>query len=323
MMGRSRKWIEGIKPGQPVTRVAKRALRERLRDVWHYAALASCNPEKDAEYVHQLRVSARRARAVLEIFANWLPRRNTRKMKKTLRRLRRSAGDARDLDVLYCRLTEIADAKRAHHLCSVIKQVATHRQKAQEPVIASYKKARRQRFRKRSRALIKRVRRRNDESFAEAARSALGPIVDDFFVAAASNTLNDKTLHRMRVSGKQVRYAMELTAGAFDASFREELYPTFVEVQEKLGEINDHVTAIATFTDWFDRSDDDESRTELSELIATEEKKLDQIREEFRVWWTVDRTTRLRRRFNEVLQIPATHSRDEIDCSIDRHNQPT
>jgi CHAD domain-containing protein len=53
----------------------------------------------------------------------------------------------------------------------------------------------------------------------------------------------------MRICGKRVRYAMELLAGALDHSFRRELYPTFAEVQEKLGTINDHATAIARYRD--------------------------------------------------------------------------
>ena len=55
-------------------------------------------------------------------------------------------------------------------------------------------------------------------------------------------------LHQMRISGKRVRYAMELLAGAFDDSFRTELYPIYAEVQELLGTINDHATAITMLT---------------------------------------------------------------------------
>src|SRR5207249_4724134 len=42
----------------------------------------------------------------------------------------------------------------------------------------------------------------------------------------AGGDLNDYAhLHQVRIAGKRLRYAMELFAGCFDESFKEELYP--------------------------------------------------------------------------------------------------
>ena len=67
----------------------------------------------------------------------------------------------------------------------------------------------------------------------------------------------------MRISGKQVRYTMELLAGAFDESFRRELYVIFAEVQEMLGTINDHASAVTMFHEWRERADNNGSQAAL------------------------------------------------------------
>ncbi len=304
-MVRSSKWIKGLTPDQPLTEAARRAFRKRLKTVWYYVPLAAKKCDEDIEYVHQLRVATRRARAALQIFADVLPKREARWMKNTLRGLRQAAGDARDLDVLGERLGKIAKEKKGSHLGSIVKQVAASRQKAQKPLAARYKKAKRKGFKKRSRALARAVRWHNNQrepTFAEAARRTLAPLVDEFVAAAEADLSDIKALHRMRVAGKQVRYAMELLARAFDDSFRGELYATFEEVQEKLGTTNDHATAIATFNEWLQRADSDGTRAELAELIANEERRLNGKCREFRDWWTAERATEVAQNFAKVFR---------------------
>lgn len=96
----------------------------------------------------------------------------------------------------------------------------------------------------------------------------LAPLVDTFLETAKADLSDVESLHRMRLAGKRVRYAMELLAGAFDDSFRGELFVAFEEIQERLGTINDHVTAIKIFRGWLERAEDDGSQGELAERIA-------------------------------------------------------
>ena len=114
----------------------------------------------------------------------------------------------------------------------------------------------------------------------------------------------------MRIAGKQVRYAMELLAGAFEESFRHELYVTFAKVQEKLGAINDHATAITMFNAWHERGDHNGSRAELAELIASERTQLRAECQEFRNWWTTERAGELVERFATLLQISSSPNAD-------------
>ena len=73
-MNQSSKWIEGVKPEQLLTEVARQALRQRLRTVWDYAPMAAKKFEEDIEYVHQLRVATRRAGLRCKSLAIWSPK---------------------------------------------------------------------------------------------------------------------------------------------------------------------------------------------------------------------------------------------------------
>ena len=55
------KWVEGVSPKQPLHEAAYRILESRLSAVWHWLPLAAEKSDEDVEYVHQLRVSTRRA----------------------------------------------------------------------------------------------------------------------------------------------------------------------------------------------------------------------------------------------------------------------
>lgn len=314
-MLKSSKWIKGIEPNHPVSSVARRALDERLKRVWYYAKLAAKKPEENIEHVHQLRVSTRRARAAVRIFGDMLPRRRARWLKKTLRALRHAAGDARDLDVLGDRLASIAQQKKNSKLGKTVAQIGTRRCKAQKPLVNSYKHAKRQGFTKRSRALKKRIRWRSNKPepiFADAARERLAPPVEEFFTAAAADLTIPTALHEMRIAGKRLRYAMELLAGAFDDAFRTELYPIFAEVQDELGIVNDHATAITMFGQWLERAKKNGNQTklaaELEELIASEEQQLVATGQKFRAWWTAERAAELKARFDTVLSVSPPES---------------
>lgn len=303
------KWIEGTHPEQHTADVVRRAVAERFDVLQHYSPLAAKKPAEEIEYVHQLRIATRRAKAALQIFADFVPRRRRRAVQKQLRRLRQAAGDARDLDVLGERLQKIVDKQKGSHLRRVLVQVADRRRKAQKPLADVCKRLKRNGFREQSAAIIDRIRwlgEGDEPHFAETARTALRPLVEDFFASAAD--LSDiESLHRMRICAKHVRYAMELLVGAFDPSFRGQLYPVFEEVQEKLGEINDHATAKRLFATWSTLAKGKTARDELSRLVAREEERIEATSREFRDWWSDGRSVDLLHGFEDVL--PGTASK--------------
>lgn len=86
--------------------LARRTISENLRRVWQTLQLAAQFSSNCVEDMHDLRVATRRAVAALRSFRRFVPKRDTRRMRRDLRRLRRAAGEARDLDVLIQQLFE-------------------------------------------------------------------------------------------------------------------------------------------------------------------------------------------------------------------------
>src|ERR1700722_18730730 len=93
------KWIEGLAPEMEVPIAAREVLIARFQVVRHFLPLAVDKSYQDPEFVHQLRVSTRRAAAALRVFGDCLPRKHLKAAKDSLKVLRRAAGDARDWDV--------------------------------------------------------------------------------------------------------------------------------------------------------------------------------------------------------------------------------
>src|SRR5437879_1733096 len=133
-MSRKRKWIAVDSPHEPVTRVARRALENRLLDVWDHLPLAAKKADEDPEHVHQLRVSSRRAMSAVETFECYLPNRRTEWFKKQLRRVRRAAGDARDFDVLGERLATTLEHDSSPAGRRILKLAAESRRDAQPAI---------------------------------------------------------------------------------------------------------------------------------------------------------------------------------------------
>jgi CHAD domain-containing protein len=302
------KWIKNAEPGTTVSEVAGRSVRMRLEAVSHYLPLAANKADQDSEYVHQLRVATRRANAALRIYSDLLPRKGVKAIAKELRRIRKAAGDARDLDVLAERLGKELKGNETSHLGFVLKEIAACRKRAQKPLVTSHRHAKRTGFEKKCRKLVKRLRWRGEgkePTFFHFAKVSMRPMVDDFFVAAGEDLTEISALHEMRIRGKRVRYAMELLSAAFEPSFRGELYPVFAEVQSKLGTINDHAVAITTLGAWSERAKKGETRAELAQLVASEESQLELRCQQFRLWWTEERVAALAAQFDEALHQPS------------------
>jgi CHAD domain-containing protein len=296
-MARKGKWIEGTLPDQPVSAAARRTLEVRLAVVWHYLPLAAHRAEEDVEHVHQLRVASRRAVAAIEIFWELLPPRRARWLRKRLKEIRRTAGEARDDDVLAARLERWAQRHPSVNL--VLKQVRRHRRQAQKPIRKIHRKLVRERFERGLSELLDRIRwrekrRRREPCFAAVARQSLRAVAAEFWTAAEGDFDDITALHQFRIAGKQLRYAMEVFATAFPPTFREEQYPLVEQLQQLLGDVNDHATAEARLKAWLDEAEDDELKRALKNLLAAERRSLAKSRQQFLAWWTPSRSRSLR-----------------------------
>lgn len=242
------KWIPELTADTPLSEAARHALHVRLDVVQRHLPLAVEEADRDPEHVHQLRVATRRAGAALRIFASCLAGKALKAARKRLRRIRRAAGEARDWDVfrfdLLDRVKEVPAAQQGglHYLLGY---AAGQRAAAQVHLVETGTREGR-RFDALLAQTLDAIRPpdKNEETLGALARPLLGQLLDELEEKAAGDLSDYAHLHQVRIAGKRLRYAMELFAGCFDESFKEELYPQVEAMQEILGRANDsHVAA--------------------------------------------------------------------------------
>ena len=306
-MSRKHKWLDAD-GDQPITQAAGEALEHRLTSVLDQLPLAAEEADETIEHVHQLRVATRRAQIALRLFADSLPRRRRRWWTRQLKRIRDAAGRARDLDVLIAATGSRSRIRTRPSRCGLIVQdLQGRRKEAQAPLVETHKRSKDKHYRRKLDKLIKRVgwRGEGDEPcFRSVARQTLAPLVDAFFAAGAADLTNPQHLHQMRIAGKKLRYAIELLASAFDARLRDDLYPQFTQIQEDLGQINDHAVAKNLFDGWLVQSDHPATDEELARLIMREQLALQAAMDGFRKAWTTQAAQQMQGEFRALLGLP-------------------
>jgi len=320
------KWIKVDSPDEPVLAVARRTLRGRLRWLWHCLPLAALQPEEDVEYVHQLRIATRRAEAALETFAPYLPGRRARWLSKKLRQVRRAAGDARDLDVLKLHLeAELRgdDSAAAAHLQARANEL---RRLAQPAIAAIWRKLQQRRFPRRAEKMLARLRMPDEltdgsePTFREEARAQLRRVADTFYTAAAGDLSDPVPMHQFRIAAKQLRYSMEIFAGALGTNFRKEAYPLIEHLQQHLGNVNDHVTFRAQSEAWLDAATEPAERALLVRLLERETAAWQASLAIFHEFWTPQRSNELRAKLSgEVGQPQALNLHNQESEVLPQH----
>lgn len=306
---RKGKWIQGTSPTEPVSAAARESLRARLRTVSYYLPLAARKSDRDVEYVHQLRVSTRRAVALLRIFRRLFTDKHADWLDAQLKTIRRAAGAARDLDVLGRQIAQWAELRPTAARSALLERVELCRDQAQKPVRKVQRKMRRREFAQRVDRIVKRVRWRGadaEPTFAASAAGCLRTVAEPFFAAAAGDMADLEALHRFRITAKHLRYSMEVFAAAFNSEFRTNLYPCVEEVQTRLGEIHDHAAAIDRFLAWRHEWEQGSQTECLGELVEIEKGALATTRQNFIRWWTPERAAELRQRFDQALAAQGT-----------------
>ena len=87
----------GLLPHDPVVAAAQKVMRIHFDHL--LANEAGTRAGRDIEALHQMRVASRRLRAVLRCFGPYLPRKQRRRLRSSLRRMTKAMGPVRDLDV--------------------------------------------------------------------------------------------------------------------------------------------------------------------------------------------------------------------------------
>jgi CHAD domain-containing protein len=237
------------------------------------------------------------------LFEPFLPGGRGEWISKRLKQIRETAGEARDLDVLFERLTQSPPC--GEDLAPLLDDIQRRRAAAQPPIQALHEKlSTDNKLRRRIRTLVRRIRWRGEGAeprYGPWADEQLRGVLESFFEAASADLSDLEALHQFRIVGKKLRYTMELLAGAYPRGFRKQLYGEIVALQERLGAINDHRVAQARYANWAEQCSDAAYRDLLNRLAHGEESQVECQRAEFTSWWHDEQRDELRRRFDEFL----------------------
>lgn len=292
-------WIMSDDRHTPVGHVASKMLRKNFDAVWA-ELLAVCTGSDQPEHVHQLRVATRRTLAAVEAFHPLIPAKRREWFAKRLRRLRRAAGEARDLDVLTSRLAE-HDATQARS--RLVAMLAKQRQKSRTPIRAEYERLVESDWSSRVNRLLEAVHgRRRQTSFRIFARRRFKPMIASFF-EQADHTLRDADeIHALRIEGKKLRYTLEIFAALFPVRVRTRCQESLEQLQRTLGRCTDHAAAADRFERWARSPDAGPNRPLLAALRDDENTQAVLARKTFSKWWNPARRRWLRRHFRRTLR---------------------
>ncbi|GIW92150.1 MAG: hypothetical protein KatS3mg110_0191 [Pirellulaceae bacterium] len=247
-------WVD-IPAGADRAHAARAVIGRRCRDARRIlkrlvkaASQQSCDAPRRMELVHDLRVACRRAIAAVRFFQPLLARKAARRTRKWLRRVRRTAGTVRELDVLASTINGRDDP--------VLRYVAEH-------ILPKQRRNHWRRSVRKLKKLYRELRRKKSDSIIRPKKK----LTRTTYITWASQQLADQALalathfaqpcrsweewHRLRIRVKQFRYSAEFLARLVPAVAR--IYPLIEDLQEKLGEINDITSCLQWLSTWQDK----------------------------------------------------------------------
>ena len=140
--------VKGIAPEKSLEECAQRIITTRLHEMMSFKA--GVIDGTDLEYVHDMRVASRRLRAAMQNFADCFARKKKfRKHLKRVKRITRTLGGVRDLDVLINRLQK--DAKTVPEdaqisIQNLIRHLQQEREERRMPMFTMFEKLDRSNF---------------------------------------------------------------------------------------------------------------------------------------------------------------------------------
>jgi CHAD domain-containing protein len=308
------KWIAELTATTPLADAARWVLAVRLEVVRDYLGLALRAPEKDVEYVHQLRVGTRRAGAALKIFAECLPEKAYRRARKYLRRQRRAAGGARDWDVFLAALAEPKQRRtpRNEPGLNFLDGYAVARRAAAQDLLAETSPDFPfcfERFLADTLGAVHEAHAgKGERTLIDLARPLLTDLLRNLDQAAQRDLEDYENLHQVRIAGKRLRYAMEVFASCFAPPFKEQLYPAVEAMQDILGRANDsHVGSqrleeVRDQLKAFQPAQWKRCRPGIHGLLRQHRQRLPKLRQQFITWWQQWQEAGVEKAFADLLQ---------------------
>lgn len=290
-----RKWIHALRPETPLDDAARVAIRARMEVLCAALPPAIRPPEKDPEPVHQLRVAARRATAALDQFGSMMDKKRRRRLSACVKRVRRAASVARDWDVFAINLREFRDVATPSERSGfdfLIGYALGRRSSAQGQLVdALADRTRQLEHLTESGTASIRAPSSGPSVLQDLARIQLRGLTQDLTESGSGDRTRMDQLHRIRVHGKRLRYALELFGGCCKPEALAVIEASIVEMQGILGRANDsHValgrlSALRETLEQADPIEWDRVEPAFASLLALHEASMRTERASFELWW--------------------------------------
>ncbi len=246
-----------VRSDQSLAEAATGLLRDRFAEFqWNEpGARAGLDPE----FLHDMRVAARRIRAVLRVFRDALPATFARRAEADIRHLFAVMGRVRDLDVSLGMLRKRASEREAPGAAAWVEKLERRRQKAWNHLLKCFGGERYARF-------LEFMRKGLAAPASDAAEAPAADRVGDrapkmlrrcFRKAAEAafaleRDADEAAFHQARIRFKKLRYAIECFADLRPRATRK-LCRELTEIQDTLGAFQDEVVLRALLREGGDR----------------------------------------------------------------------
>jgi triphosphatase len=286
--------------------------------------------DKDIEYIHDMRVATRRQRSAFRLLGSYYKSKPVRPLIQNLKELAGALGDVRDLDVM------IADLRKAQK--NYVSQ-DSHDPSGFDDMISDLEKKRRKYLRKLLALLSSKGYRRFLEDYTafltqegSAAKSIdtetvtpskvrhiLPGLLHDHLATVRAyddvisediETVEDATLHALRIEFKRLRYATDFFSDVLGAS-GDEFIKEIKGIQNHLGRMNDIHVAEMQLTSYLDSIDEEDAEDEeatggssmLQLYLDDLEKEHAALKGEFPAVWKHFNSRSVQRKLSDALLV--------------------
>jgi CHAD domain-containing protein len=296
------KWIQGVDEATPLSQAARMIIAARLEPIPGLLRKVVDDGAADGAMVHRLRISTRRAEVALQAFEACFGKRSRKRVARRLRGLRRAAAAARSCDVDLGLLRAPLDGRdegdgAADAVRYAVETIERRQRRARKAIAAWARDHSPKEIARRSRRLLDPAKApaAGGATFGDVAAERLSDQVAAALAASDGALDCFEGLHALRIATKRLRYTMELFAHCCDEAFRNELYPNVLEVQERLGSVNDaheladRLEALASDVESGAAKPRGRDRATLTQALrdraADERARRDALADQFRRWW--------------------------------------
>ena len=245
-------------------------------------ALTLCQKEPDEKNVHDLRVSARRLRAILELIGEIKNVENIKKINRKTKKVLKTFSGLRDIQVQQLFLRDVLS--QFPNVKNLVQRLEIKEKEEIEQSIKNLEKLDKRKLQKDLKGLNKKV-----DTFIKRknVQGALETLLEKDFnrVIKSKRALDlehEETFHRLRIDCKKLRYRMEIIEPLLVEN--SEITKPLKNIQDKLGEIQDMTVLLSeieqspellteeakdtSFKDWLNRRLFDKMKTFYEEREA-------------------------------------------------------